>query len=190
MMILEENIYLFSTMSIRDYNSKIDREIRNCFNYEGYIGEEESFDYSHVMRNYIDEARNLMKVKNYSLAIDILMLIIDTIPKYEPDDSFGNINDTACDAIEVIENIFDECYRNNNKEVLKKLFNYVLREISIGSLSNYAVNFYLVSNKFIDNDLYLKELQEALLKALQVGNKSWLESDYSRLMEKIKIKIK
>lgn len=155
---------LFPMMSVREYRTKIDRDIENCFNSRGYIGEEESYDYSYVMSNYILEAKNLMKNKNYSLALDILMLTLDTIPEYEPDDSFGNINDTASEAIEVIENIFDECYKNNNEAVLENLFKYVLKEISTGRLSNYAVDFYLVSKKFLDNELYVKELQEALLK--------------------------
>lgn len=180
-----QNMDLFPKISKDEYKIKIHNDIRRCLNKEGYIGEEESFDFSHEIYKYKYEAEELVAKEEVELAVDILLILLKLIPEFEPDDSFGNINDACEDCIELLKSILEESIKNKNIPIVEKIFFSIRNEIETKELSNYSVDLYLLANIFIDKNLYLEEIKKTLSKELEENSTSWMKKSYEKLLNRI-----
>lgn len=155
----------------------------------GYIDYNHSSDYSHTMYGFINESENLLKIKEYDSALNIILSILDSIPDTEIDDSDGSTGEVADSCFEVLADILAYSLINDNN-ISERILDYILNEIATGDLANYGIEIYDLLNYFIDDKKYLEQIKDALEDAvtkLEQKGSTWRIDKYNKLIKEINI---
>ena len=158
----------FPSLTIEDYENKIYSAIQSSAGRDGFIDYHESWDYTKNMHKIISEVNTLVDNGEYDLAFEVARTILETIPETDIDDSNGSTGEVADSCIEIIERILESILHDENV-LAKKILDYILNEIKTEYLSNYAIDLYPLFNLYVERNIYLDEIEEGLLDALEVG---------------------
>ena len=158
----------FPSLTIEDYENKIYSAIQSSAGRDGFIDYHESWDYTKNMHKIISEVNTLVDNGEYDLAFEVARTILETIPETDIDDSNGSTGEVADSCIEIIERILEFILYDENV-LAKKILDYILNEIKTEYLSNYAIDLYPLLNLYVERNIYLDEIEEGLLDALEVG---------------------
>ena len=158
----------FPSLTIEDYENKIYSAIQSSAGRDGFIDYHESWDYTKNMHKITSEVNTLVDNGEYDLAFDVARTILETIPETDIDDSNGSTGEVADSCIEIIERILEFILYDENV-LAKKILDYILNEIKTEYLSNYAIDLYPLFNLYVERNIYLDEIEEGLLDALEVG---------------------
>lgn len=158
----------FPSLTIEDYENKIYSAIESSAGRDGFIDYHESWDYTKNMHKIISEVNTLVDNGEYDLAFEVARTILETIPETDIDDSNGSTGEVADSCIEIIERILESILHDENV-LAKKILDYILNEIKTEYLSNYAIDLYPLFNLYVERNIYLDEIEEGLLDALEVG---------------------
>lgn len=159
---------LFSPLSLEGYKRKIREAIRVSGGRDGFIDYEEAWDYTHEMYKITNEVEQIIDNGYYELAFDVATSILDTIPNTYIDDSNGSTGDVADSCIEIIEKVLNiELY--NDKKLSMKILQYILDELKTENLYNYGIELYELLTIYIENNIYLKEIENALINILDIS---------------------
>lgn len=158
----------FPSLTIEDYENKIYSAIESSAGRDGFIDYHESWDYTKNMHKIISEVNTLVDNGEYDLAFEVARTILETIPETDIDDSNGSTGEVADSCIEIIERILEFILYDENV-LAKKILDYILNEIKTEYLSNYAIDLYPLFNLYVERNIYLDEIEEGLLDALEVG---------------------
>ena len=158
----------FPSLTIEDYENKIYSAIQSSAGRDGFIDYHESWDYTKNMHKIISEVNTLVDNGEYDLAFEVARTILETIPETDIDDSNGSTGEVADSCIEIIERILEFILYDENV-LAKKILDYILNEIKTEYLSNYAIDLYPLFNLYVERNIYLDEIEEGLLDALEVG---------------------
>ena len=160
---VEFNNY-FPKLSKENYENKIYTAIHNCGDRYGYIDYTRESLNTSAMYSFIGEAEKLIQEKDYDTAFIILSTILDSIPKTAIDDSNGVTSDIASSCNDFIEEILFKVDSKN--EILTKILNFATKEIITQKLYNYSIDLNFILEYFINNNLYLDKIEEALTTSL------------------------
>ena len=160
-----EFIDYFNPLTKEEYRKRIYDSISNCAGRYGYIDYENAWEYTHNMYEFTNEAEKLIKRGNYDLAFDIVSVILESIPDTEIDDSNGSTGEVAEECIEIIRNILN-CNANEDKKLTYKIFDFIIEELKTEDLSNYGIELYELISYFIENRIFLEEVEQSLLEVL------------------------
>ena len=156
----------FPILSKRNYEQKIYSAIRSCGDKKyGYIDYESAFQYDHVMLEFINEAEKLIEEENYDTAFTIVSVLLLSIPETEIDDSNGSTGMIAEECIDMIFDILDNI--DPSSELLKDILNLVINEVQTANLYNYGIDLKKILQYFIEEQLYLDEIEKSLELALE-----------------------
>lgn len=168
-----EFIEYFNPLTKEEYRIKIYDSIKNCEGKYGYIDYENAWEYTHNMYEFTNEAEKLTQKGNYNLAFDIVSVILESIPDTEIDDSNGFTSEVANDCIKVIYDILNN-NANKDKELTHKILEFVITEIKTEDLSNYGIELYRLVSYFVENKLFINEIENSLLEVLDEN----IDKDY------------
>ena len=167
---------LFPKLSKEKYKQKIYRAIDNCSDRHGFIDYSRTSLYTRTMYDFTSEAQKLVEEKDYDTAFIIVTLILNSIPVTDIDDSDGSTGMVADDCIDVIKKIL-EVVDNKENKILKEILNYVIDEVKSAYLYNYSVDLKELLKYFIDNNLYINDIETTLENALNMSkDKSYFYS--------------
>lgn len=157
----------FPSLTIEDYENKIYSAIESSAGRDGFIDYHESWDYTKNMHKIISEVNTLVDNREYDLAFEVARTILETIPETDIDDSNGSTGEVADSCIEIIERILEFILYDENA-LAKKILDYILNETKTEYLSNYAIYLYLLLDLYVERNIYINEIEEGLLDALEL----------------------
>ena len=135
---------------------RISQSVYQAIGRKGFIEYNETYKFSNSMYDYIQEANNLIKHKEYQAPFWIASLILEELPDLPIDDSDGTTSYVESECIEVIEKILQKC---KNNDIKVEIFNWIIASIKNDSLGNYydgvekILDEYFTENKFINERL-------------------------------------
>ena len=138
------------------YERRISQSVYQAIGRKGFIEYNETYKFSNSMYDYIQEANNLIKHKEYQAPFWIASLILEELPDLPIDDSDGTTSYVESECIEVIEKILQKC---KNNDIKVEIFNWIIASIKNDSLGNYydgvekILDEYFTENKFINERL-------------------------------------
>ena len=150
----------FPKLSKKNYQNKIQNAILSCYNRQGYITYDNTSSYTHAMYEFIREARKLVDDKDYETAFAICTILLDSIPDTSIDDSDGSTGEVAESVKEIIFDIIEKLDYDN--ATLKNILDYIIEEVKTEYLYNYGIDLKPILEWFIDNELYLDEVESSL----------------------------
>ncbi len=177
----------FPKLSKENYRNKIYHAINKCCDRHGFIDYNNTSNYEHVMYEFIEEAEKLVDNEDYETAFTIITVILDSIPDTDIDDSNGSTGEIAEAVIEIIFDILDKV-DDKNSAILRKIMDYVIKELKTAYLYNYGIDLNQILVYFIDNNLYLDDIKASLETALNIfKNKDYFynREDYVENLIKI-----
>ena len=167
----------FPRLTIKDYEKKIYDAIAKSAGRDGFIDYHESWDYTKNMHKITSEVNKLVDNGEYDLVFEVAKTILETIPETDIDDSNGSTGEVADSCIEIIERILESILHDENA-LAKKILDYILNETKTEYLSNYAIDLYPLLDLYVERNIYLDEIEEGLLDALELGkNKKYFWND-------------
>ncbi len=177
-------VQYFEKIPKKVYERRISQSVCQAIGRKGFIEYNETDKFSNSMYDHIQEAKNLIKHKEYQAPFWIASLILEELPDLPIDDSDGTTSYVESKCIEVIEEILQKC---KNSDIKSEIFNWSIASIKNDSLGDYSdgiekiLDEYFTENKFIDerlkiingkiqelkqkNDYYSKYKLENLIKA-------------------------
>lgn len=138
------------------YERRISQSVHQSIGNKGFIEYNETYKFSNSMYDYIQEANNLIKHKEYQAPFWIASLILEELPDLPIDDSDGTTSYVESECIEVIEKILQKC---KNNDIKVEIFNWIIESIKNDSLGDYSdgvekiLDEYFTENKFINERL-------------------------------------
>lgn len=176
-------VQYFEKTPKRVYERRISQSVYQAIGRKGFIEYNETYKFSNSMYDYIQEANNLIKHKEYQAPFWIASLILEELPDLPIDDSDGTTSYVESECIEVIEKILQKC---KNNDIKGEIFNWIIVSIKNDLLGDYSdgiekiLDEYFTENKFINerlkiingkiqelkrkNDYYLEYKLEDLIK--------------------------
>lgn len=154
-------VQYFEKTPKRVYERRILQSVYQAIGRKGFIEYNETDRFSYPMYDYIQEARNLIKHKEYQAPFWIASLILEELPDLPIDDSDG----TTSYVIEVIEKILEKCKSEN---IIDEIFNWIIESIKNDALGDYCngiekiLDEYFTQNKFIKERLLKEGMKVAL----------------------------
>ena len=97
----------------RVYERRISQSIYQAIGRKGFIEYNETYKFSDSMYDYIQEANNLIKHKEYQAPFWITSLILEELSDLPIDDSDGTTSYIESECVEVIEKILEKCKSDN-----------------------------------------------------------------------------
>lgn len=149
-------VQYFEKTPKRVYERRISQSVYQAIGRKGFIEYNETYKFSNSMYDYIQEANNLIKNKEYQVPFWIASLILEELPDLPIDDSDGTTSYVESECIEVIEKILQKC---KNNEIKVEIFNWIIESIKNDSLGDYSdgvekiLDEYFTENKFINERL-------------------------------------
>lgn len=178
---------LFAPLSLEEYKRKIRDAIRTSAGRDGFIDYQEAWDYTQAMYKITNEVDTLVDNGYYELAFDVTSSILDTIPDTNIDDSNGSTGEVANSCIEIIEKILNQKLMND-KKISMKILQYILYELKTDYLYNYGIKLYELLNIYIENNIYVKEIEMSLVSILKSSKSKdyfWRTSKYVEYLVEI-----
>ena len=180
-------IQYFKKTPKKVYEKRIAQSIYQVIGRRGFIEYDETYKFSNVIYDYMQEANNLIKHNEYQTPFWIASLILEELPDLSIDDSDGTTSYVESECIEVIEEILEKCKNNN---IIIEIFNWMLEVIKKDTLGDYSyeverlLDEYFTEDKFVNEKL--KVIDEKIQKLKQ--QEKYYYSDY-KMEELIKTKI-
>lgn len=149
-------VQYFEKTPKRVYERRISQSVYQAIGRKGFIEYNETYKFSNSMYDYIQEANNLIKHKEYQAPFWIASLILEELPDLPIDDSDGTTSYVESECIEVIEKILQKC---KNNDIKVEIFNWIIESIKNDSLGDYSdgvekiLDEYFTENKFINERL-------------------------------------
>lgn len=149
-------VQYFEKIPKKVYERRISQSVYQSIGRKGFIEYNENYKFSDSMYDYIQEANNLIKHKEYQAPFWIASLILEELPDLPIDDSDGTTSYVESECIEVIEKILQKC---KNNDVKGEIFNWIIVSIKNDSLGDYSdgveeiLDEYFTENKFINERL-------------------------------------
>ena len=149
-------VQYFEKTPKRVYERRISQSVYQAIGRKGFIEYNETYKFSNSMYDYIQEANNLIKHKEYQAPFWIASLILEELPDLPIDDSDGTTSYVESECIEVIEKILQKC---KNNDVKGEIFNWIIASIKNDLLGDYSdgvekiLDEYFTENKFINERL-------------------------------------
>lgn len=138
------------------YEKRIAQSIYQVIGRKGFIEYNETYKFSNSMYDYIQEASNLIKHKEYQAPFWIASLILEELPDLPIDDSDGTTSYVENECVEVIEEILEKC---KDEKIINEIFNWIIESIKSDTLGDYSdgiekvLDEYFVEDKFINKRL-------------------------------------
>lgn len=159
---------LFPNLTLAEYKKKVGDAIRSSAGRDGFIDYDEAWDYVREMNKITNEVNKIVDNGNYELAFDVVSYILDTIPDTEIDDSNGSTGEVASECIEIIYRVLDNILEKENS-LSKKILGYILLELRTEYLLNYGIELYELLNVYVDNDVYINDIENGLVSVLKMS---------------------
>lgn len=168
------------------YERRISQSVYQAIGRKGFIEYNETDKFSNSMYDYIQEANNLIKHKEYQAPFWIASLILEELPDLPIDDSDGTTSYVESECIEIIEKILQKC---KNNEIKKEIFNWIIESIKNDSLGDYSGGVEEILDEYFTEDKFIKERLEIINKKIQeIKRENEYYSEY-QLENLIKTKI-
>lgn len=149
-------VQYFEKMPKKVYERRISQSVYQAIGRKGFIEYSETDRFSYPMYEYMQEAKNLIKHKEYQAPFWIASLILEELPELPIDDSDGTTSYVESECIEVIEEILEKC---KSKNIINEIFNWIIESIKNDTLGDYSdgiekiLDEYFIENKFINERL-------------------------------------
>lgn len=168
------------------YKKRISQSIKQAIGRKGFIEYRETNRFLDPMDGYIQEARNLMKHKEYQAPFWIVTLILEELPGLPIDDSDGITGRVAYNCTEVIEEILKEC---KDEKIIHEIFNWINEKIKKDELKYYLDEIKELLNQYFSEDVFREErLKTVELRIEELKDQKDWSSEYD-LEEFIRNKI-
>lgn len=106
------------------------------------------------MYDYIQEANNLIKHKEYQAPFWISSLILEELSDLPIDDSDGTTSYIESECVEVIEKILEKCKSDN---IINEIFNWIIESIKNDTLGDYSNGIEKLLNEYFTEDKFVNE---------------------------------
>lgn len=150
-----------------EYERRISQSIHQAIGRKGFIEYNETYKFSNSMYDYMQEANNLIKHKEYQAPFWIASLILEELSELPIDDSDGTTSYVESECVEVIEKILEKC---KNENIINEIFNWIIESIKNDTLGDYSdgiekiLDEYFVEDKFIHERLKIIDIKIHELK--------------------------
>lgn len=179
-------VQYFEKTPKRVYERRISQSVYQAIGRKGFIEYNETDRFSDSMYDYIQEARNLIKHKEYQAPFWIASLILEELPDLPIDDSDGTTSYIESECIEVIEKILEKCKSEN---IINEIFNWIIETIKNDTLGDYSDGIEKILDKYFTEDKFIKERLKIIdAKIQELNQKKDHYSEY-KLEDLIKTKI-
>lgn len=179
-------VQYFEKTPKRVYEKRISQSVYQAIGRKGFIEYNETDRFLDPMYDYIQEARNLIKHKEYQAPFWIVSLILEELPELPIDDSDGTTSYVESECIEVIEEILEKCKSEN---IINEIFNWIIESIKNDTLGDYSEGIEKILDEYFTEDKFINERLKIIDAKIQELNQ---EKDYYtgyRLESLIKTKI-
>ncbi len=136
------------------YARRISQSVYQAIGRKGFIEYNETDRFSYPMYDYIQEAKNLIKHKEYQAPFWIASLILEELPDLPIDDSEGTTSYVESECIEVIEEILEKCKSEN---IINEIFNWIIESIKTDTLGDYSDGIEKILDEYFAEDKFINE---------------------------------
>lgn len=154
------------------YERRISQSIYQAIGREGYVEYDETDKFSDLMNDYLQEARNLIKHKEYQAPFWIASLILEELTNLPIDDSDGTTSYVESECIEVIEEILEKC---KNKIIISEIFNWIKNSLENDTLGDYTDGIEQILDEYFTEDDFINERLKIIDEKL---NKLKIKKDF------------
>lgn len=141
------------------YERRISQSIYQAIGRKGFIEYNETDKFSYPMYNYLQEASNLIKHKEYQEPFWIASLILEELPDLPIDDSDGTTSYIESECVEVIEEILEEC---KDKNIISEIFNWINNSLKNNTLGDYTSGVEQILDEYFTDDNFINERLNAI----------------------------
>lgn len=179
-------IQYFEKTPKKVYEKRISQSVYQAIGRKGFIEYNETDKFTDSIYNYMEEANNLIKHKEYQAPFWIATLILEELPDLPIDDSDGTTSYVESECIEIIEKILNKC---KNANIINEIFSWIIEAIKEDTLGDYLKGIEkLLDEYFIDDEFVNERLQIIEEKIERLKEKEDYHSEYN-LENLIKTKI-
>ncbi len=179
-------VQYFEKTPKRVYERRISQSVYQAIGRKGFIEYNETDRFSYPMYDYIQEARNLIKHKEYQAPFWIASLILEELPDLPIDDSDGTTSYVESECIEVIEEILEKCKSEN---IIEEIFNWIIESIKNDTLGDYSNGIEKILDEYFTQDKFIKERLKIIDAKIQELNQEKDHYSEYKLENLIKTKI-
>lgn len=166
-------IQYFERVPKKVYERRISQGVAQAIGRRGFIEYDETYKFTSLIYDYMQEANNLIKNKEYQTPFWIASLILEQLPDLPIDDSDGSTYSVASECVEVMGSILEECKEDT---VINEIFNWIIKSIKNDTLGDYSdeiewlLDEYFTEDKFVVERLAVTEKKIQALNPKQSGN--------------------
>lgn len=168
------------------YERRISQSVYQAIGRKGFIEYNETDRFSDPMYDYIQEANNLIKHKEYQAPFWIASLILEELPDLPIDDSDGTTSYIESECIEVIEKILEKC---KNENIINEIFNWIIESIKNDTLGDYSRGIEKILDEYFTEDKFINERLKIIDAKIQELNQEKDHYSEYKLESLIKTKI-
>lgn len=179
-------VQYFEKTPKRVYERRISQSVYQAIGRKGFIEYNETYKFSNSMYEYIQEARNLIKHKEYQAPFWIASLILEELPDLPIDDSDGTTSYVENECIEVIEKILEKC---KNENIINEIFNWIIESIKNDTLGDYSDGIEKTLDEYFAEDKFINERLKIIDTKMQELNQEKDHYSEYKLESLIKTKI-
>lgn len=147
-------VQYFEKTPKRVYERRISQSICQAIGRKGFIEYNETYKFSDSMYDYIQEANNLIKHKEYQAPFWIASLILEELPELPIDDSDGTTSYIESECVEVIEKILEKCKKEN---IINEMFDWIIESIKNDTLGDYSDGIEKLLDEYFTEDKFVNE---------------------------------
>lgn len=179
-------VQYFEKTPKREYERRISKSVYQAIGRKGFIEYNETDRFSDPMYDYIQEARNLIKHKEYQAPFWIASLILEELPELPIDDSDGTTSYVESECVEVIEKILDKC---KSESIINEIFNWIIESIKNDTLGDYSEGIEKILDEYFTEDKFINERLKIIDTKIQELRKEKDHYSEYKLESLIKTKI-
>ena len=147
-------VQYFEKTPKRVYERRISQSVYQAIGRKGFIEYDKTYKFSNPMYDYIHEANNLIKHKEYQAPFWIASLILEELPGLPIDDSDGTTPYIESECVEVIEKILEICEK---EDIVKEIFNWIVESIKNDTLGDYSDGIEKILEEYFTEDEFLNK---------------------------------
>lgn len=179
-------VQYFEKIPKKVYERRISQSVYQAIGRKGFIEYNETDRFSYPMYDYIQEAKNLIKHKEYQAPFWIASLILEELPDLPIDDSDGTTSYVESECVEVIEEILDKCKSEN---IINEIFNWIIESIKNDTLGDYSEGIEKILDEYFTEDKFINERLKIIDTKIQELNQEKDHYSEYKLESLIKTKI-
>ena len=181
-------VQYFEKAPKRVYERRIEQSIFYAIGRKGFIEYNETDRFSDPMYDYIQEAKNLIRHKEYQIPFWIASIILEHLPNLPIDDSDGTTSYVESLCTEVIEEILEIC---KDKNITEEIFKWILNSIKNSTLGDYSDGIEKILDEYYEEESYIRDrlhMIEEKITHLKEDNEESYYHEYE-IEELIKTKV-